>query len=90
MCHSHGPRSCQAFQPLLYKMDANRNMGTGWGNLLATKGIQNDEEPQEKNSRKKNHERTHLAIMYNICYMFVYSLHNLNKKEHIYGSAYHV
>ena len=90
MGHPHGPRSCHAFQPLLFKMHANRNMGTGWGNLLATKGIQNDEEPQEKTYRTKNHERTHLAILYNLCYMFVYSLHNLNEKEHIYGSAYHL
>jgi len=77
----HDPRSCQAFQPLLYKMHANRNMGTGWGNPFANKRIQNDEESQEKISYTKKPERTHLAIMYNICYMFVYSLHNLNEKE---------
>ena len=90
MGHPHGPRSCQTFQPLLFKMLANRNMGTGWGNLLASKRIQNDEEPQEKISRTKKPERTHLAILYDLCYMFVYSLHNLNEEEHIYGSAYHL
>jgi hypothetical protein len=77
----HGPRSCQAFQPLLFKMHANRNMGTGWGNPLVTKRIQKDEESQEEISHTKKPERTHLAITYSLCYMFVYSLYNVNEKE---------
>jgi len=56
-------------------------MGTGWGNLLVTKRIQKDEESQEKISHTKKPEWTHLAIMYNLCYMFVYSLYNVNEKE---------
>ena len=81
MGHPHGPRSCQAFQPLLFKMHANRNMGTSWGNPFANKRIQKDEESLEKISHTKKTELTHLAIMYSLCYMFVYGLYNLNEKE---------
>lgn len=30
---------------------------------------------------RKNHMQAHLAILYNICYIFVYSLHNVNDEE---------
>ena len=31
--------------------------------------------------RYKNHEQAHLAIVHNVCYSFVYSLHRLYTKE---------
>ena len=73
------PCSSQALHLLLCKMHADRNLDKKQAlnflldTLLFAKSL--------FLHKISNRESAHFAISYNICYIFVYTLYNLNEKE---------
>ena len=67
------------FHLLLYKMRADRNVGKKQAVISSFETIPRLLYPSFLQIPKD--EYTHLAISYNVCYMFVYSLYDLDGKE---------
>ena len=78
MFHPDDPYHGQVFQLLLFRcmlletwVRSRLFIFSTWAAFLAVSSLAKD----------KKHERAHLAILYNVCYIFVYTLYKIDEKE---------